>query len=297
MPYLRRPRSRRLVETLDVFGDLLPLQHAERLDDLEGDAAGDAGDVFGGGKREQRTEQPLDMVLEPEIEPRLHRVARRAGELLVGDHAKPRPQHVVAGDQLADRRADPAHRAVGRRARTRAPAPACSLVARASISPASAVRAAACNAFASEPAADASATNVKPSRRPISCPSTTTSPVFLISVSNVVFSRSRRINTLVRRSTNRSVRRSCIASESLSSTPRATACQCSGIGKPVRTVRHEGPGPHMRDPVRERVDIAIGPVGLRHLGGEPVGGDFTLPHQESIEGHDSSACVAGAILR
>ena len=63
-----------------------------------------------------------------------------------------------------------------------------------------------------------------------------------------------------------------------------------GIGKPVRTVRHEGPGPHMRDPVRQRVDIAVGPVGLRHLGGKPIGGDFTLPHQESIEG-DDQFCV------
>ena len=58
-------------------------------------------------------EQPLDVVLEPEIEPRLHRLARGAGELLVGDDAHARPQHVVAGDQLADRRAGPAHRAVG----------------------------------------------------------------------------------------------------------------------------------------------------------------------------------------
>ena len=102
------------------------------------------------------------------------------------------------------------------------------LVARVSISPASALRAAACKAFASEPAADASGANVKPSSRPMTWPSITTSPVFLISVSNVVFSRSRRINTLVRRSTKRSASRSCKASESLSSTLRVTACQCSG---------------------------------------------------------------------
>ena len=87
----------------------------------------------------------------------------------------------------------------------------------------------------------------------------------VISVSNIVFSRSRRINTLVRRSTKRSVRRSCSASDSLSSTPRATALPMLGIGEPVRTVRHEGPGPDVRDPVRERIDIAIGAVGLRDL--------------------------------
>ena len=37
-------------------------------------------------------------------------------------------------------------------------------------------------------------------------PSTRTSPVLLISVSSIVFSLSRRISTLVRRSTNRSVK-------------------------------------------------------------------------------------------
>ena len=42
------------------------------------------------------------------------------------------------------------------------------LVARASISPASAERAAPCKVLASEPAADASATNVNPSSRPMS---------------------------------------------------------------------------------------------------------------------------------
>jgi hypothetical protein len=110
---LAQARSRRLVEALHLFGDLLPLEHAERLDDLEGDAAGDAGDVLGGGERKQRAEQPLDVGLEPEVEPRLHRVARRAAEQLVGDHAQPRTQYVIARAQLADRRADPAHGAVG----------------------------------------------------------------------------------------------------------------------------------------------------------------------------------------
>jgi hypothetical protein len=40
----------------------------------------------------------------------------------------------------------------------------------------------------------------------------------------------------------------------------------------------------MRDPVRERIDVAVGPVGLRDLSGKPVVGNSTLLHQESIEG-------------
>ena len=163
-------------------------------------------------------EQLLDMRLEPEIEPRLHRLARRAGEMLVGDDAHARPQHVVAGDELADRRRRSSAPRRRRRS-TNCSSGACdSLVARASISPASAFCAAACSALASEPPADASGAKMKPSSRPIAWPSTTTSPVLLISVSSIVFSRSRRISTLVRRSTKRSVSRSCSASDSLSST-------------------------------------------------------------------------------
>ena len=100
--------------------------------------------------------------------------------------------------------------------------------ARASISPASAFSAVACSALASEPASAASGAKVNPSRRPITWPSTITSPVLPISVFNIVFSRSRRINTLVRRSTKRSVSRSCSASDNLFSTSRVMPCQCSG---------------------------------------------------------------------
>ena len=78
------------------------------------------------------------------------------------------------------------------------------------------------------PAEALSAANWKPASRPIGWPSTTTSPDFVISVSSIVFSRSRRINTLVRRSTKRSARRSCSASDKRSSTPRVMPCQCSG---------------------------------------------------------------------
>ena len=114
-------------------------------------------------------------------------------------------------------------------------------------------------------------------------PSTTTSPVLLISVSSIVFSRSRRISTLVRRSTNRSVSRSCSASDSLSSTARVTPCQCSGSASQsgrlaakvqVRIWAMRFDSVSMSPSVRSAcVDLA----------GEPVGRDRTLPHQESVE--------------
>ena len=37
------------------------------------------------------------------------------------------------------------------------------------------------------------------------------------------------------------------------------------IGEPIRAVGNESPGPDMRDPVGEGVDVAVGPVGLSHL--------------------------------
>ena len=113
-PVFAQVGARRLIETFDILGNFLPLQHADRLDQLVGDAARNAGDVLGSSEREQRREQPLDVVDEPEIKPRLYRFARCTGELLVGDDAEPRAEHVLAGDQLADRRTGPAHRAVGR---------------------------------------------------------------------------------------------------------------------------------------------------------------------------------------
>ena len=53
------------------------------------------------------------MRLQPQIEPRLHGLARRAGEPVVGDDADARMQRVVGRDKLCDRVAGPADGAVG----------------------------------------------------------------------------------------------------------------------------------------------------------------------------------------
>ena len=62
---------------------------------------------------EQRPEQLFDMRLQPQIEPRLHGLARRAGEAIVGNDAQSRMQRVVGGDELCHRIAGPADGAVG----------------------------------------------------------------------------------------------------------------------------------------------------------------------------------------
>src|SRR5713101_5065265 len=85
-------RARGLIEALHLLGDLLPLQHPERFDELEGDATRKAGNVLGLAERDQWPQQFLDMGLQPEREPRLDAIARRARQLLVGEDAKARLQ-------------------------------------------------------------------------------------------------------------------------------------------------------------------------------------------------------------
>ena len=52
----------------------------------------------------------------------------------------------------------------------------------------------------------------------------------------------------------------------------------------------------MRDPVGEGVDVAVGPVGLRHLLSEPIDRDITFPLQETIEGHHQFGMGSGRDL-
>ena len=107
-------RARGLVEILHLGRDLRTLEHAERFDQLECDAAADAGDVLGLRQTEQRAEQFFNMRLQPEIEPRLHGFARSTSEAVVGDDAEARMQRVFGGDEFCHRIAGPADGAVGR---------------------------------------------------------------------------------------------------------------------------------------------------------------------------------------
>ena len=104
--------ARRLIEILHLGGDLRTLQHAEGFDQLKGDAARDAGDVLGLGEAEQRSQQLLDMRLQPQLEPRLHGFARRPAQTLVGNDAQPRMQRIICGHQSRHRVAGPADGAV-----------------------------------------------------------------------------------------------------------------------------------------------------------------------------------------
>ena len=211
-----RPSWSRLRTSLQ---DLGALEHAERLGDLEGDAAGEAGQL--GDVLELHAAGPSRRTmwaLSQARQPRLDLVARGPGELLVGEDAEARLEDLVARLELGDRLAHPADRAVVATGRGVVSAAAEKRSARASISPASALPAALRSVFASAGPPAGSGTKWKPCRWPTCWPSTVTSPVAVISASSIAFSLKRRISTLVRRSTKRWASRSCSASDSLSST-------------------------------------------------------------------------------
>ena len=54
-----------------------------------------------------------------------------------------------------------------------------------------------------------------------------------------------------------------------------------GIGQPIRPIGDKGPGADLRDPARQRVDIAIGAIGLIDLGRKPGVGNAAVLHQKT----------------
>ena len=70
-------------------------------------------DLVGALQVDQRLQQRFDLEVHEALGARRDLVARRAGQLLVGEQDDARPQRILGRDQRADRRADPAQDAVG----------------------------------------------------------------------------------------------------------------------------------------------------------------------------------------
>ena len=273
----------RLVQAFDLFRHLVPLEHAERLDQLERYAACNAGHVLGSDEGIERAEQLLHMRLDPEVEARLHRIARSTGKLLVGRDPHARAQHILAGDDPADRVTRPADAAIGREhelfvGRLREP------------------RGAGVD-FARERATRGSMQRLclRSGSRGISGKAKAFKPPddmalhhdlagFLdLGFEHRVFSQSphQHAGTAIDEPLGETLVQG-IGKLVLDGT--RYRLPVLGIGQPVRSVGSESPGPDMGDPRRKSIDPAIGMVGLRHLLGEPVDRNSTLPHQKSIEG-------------
>ena len=59
------------------------------------------------------------------------------------------------------------------------------------------------------------------------------------------------------------------------------------IIEPRCAVGDEGPGANLREPIGQRVEVAVGAVGEGHLAGEPIGGNPAgVAHHEAIERAD-----------
>ena len=235
------------------------------------------------------------MGLEPEIEPRLHQFARRPGQLLVGDDAHARTQHVVAGDQLADHVAGPAQRAVvcqhdlivrglrqfgGARFDLAGERLLRGAVERLgfgaggrgigreheSVEPADHMALDGHFASFSDFGFQHRVLSQPPHQHAGAAVHEAFGQTFVQRIGQLVFDRAGDALPMLR------------------------------IGEPIGAVGDESPGPDMRDPVGEGVDVAVGAVGLRHLLGEPIDRDVTLSHQESIEGHHQFGMGGGRDL-
>ena len=86
-PYLRKPRAGGLVERLDLAGDSVAAQHAERLDHAEGEAAGEAGEVRRFAQRDERREPAVELGGKPSLDAAQHLLALGRPEMLIGKAA------------------------------------------------------------------------------------------------------------------------------------------------------------------------------------------------------------------
>ena len=91
-----------LVEGLDLVGDLGARQHAERLDQAEGDAAGHAGQRLVVAERDQRREVQRDPAVDPVAEAGADLLGDLGCCVLVDEGLDLRAERIGAGDELAD---------------------------------------------------------------------------------------------------------------------------------------------------------------------------------------------------
>ena len=273
-----------LVEGAHLLHHLGALQHAERLHHLIADALGQTREVGGGLDLHQGAKQAHHVGLQPGDEAGLDLVASGARELLVGEQAHMRLEQLVAGRQLGDRVAGPADDPVvaqheggvgGRREPLGAglDLAAQRLFGRAAqglglMSFRTGVR----NELEAMQVADMLALdgNVPAGGD--------------LSFQHRILSQAPHqdagapIDETAREAFVQGVGQPVLY-------PTRLALPMHRIDEPIRPVRHEGPGPPLRDALGERVDVAVGAVDHRDVLGEPIVGNAPrhAPHQEAEE--------------
>ena len=86
--------ARRLLQAFHFVGDFLPIENAELLDKLKRNTARNPGDIFSRQQFQQRPKQFREMGFD-NAQPRIDRIARRAGQMFVGEHPHARPQNLA----------------------------------------------------------------------------------------------------------------------------------------------------------------------------------------------------------
>ncbi len=65
-----------------------------------------------------------------------------------------------------------------------------------------------------------------------------------------------------------------------------------GIVQPLGAMGHECPGANLGEPVRQRIEVAVGAVGLGDLIGEPILRNLALlAHDEAVERGDELGMI------
>ncbi|GJE41472.1 hypothetical protein AEGHOMDF_0638 [Methylobacterium soli] len=273
-----------LVEAAHLVRHLGALEDAERLDDLVADALGEPGEVGGGLDLHQRPEEAHHVGLEPGVEAPLDLLAGRAGQALVGDQAQARLEQLVAGYELGHRITRPADDALvaedergigggGEPVGARLDLPGQRLLG-----------------------GTAQRLGLVPLRARVGHELETVEVADMLPLDGHVPAggdlgfQHRILSQAPHQDAGAPVDET--AREAFVQGvgqpvlyPTSLALPMFRVEKPVRTIRHEGPGPSLRNALGKRVDVTIRAVDHRHVLGKPVVRDPPrhAPHQESIE--------------
>ncbi len=107
-------RAALLIERLHLLGDVATEEHAEILDDLEGETLGETLEILGARNVVQRLQHRADVMVHETLDPRQHVFAGIGLELLVGKQDDAGTHDVVARREPRDRIAEPTDETVRR---------------------------------------------------------------------------------------------------------------------------------------------------------------------------------------
>ena len=285
-----QPGAHGLVQLADVLGNLRALQNAERFDETERDAAGKTLEALAGFQVAQRLQHGVDMGAQPQDEARLDLFAVGGIEAVLAQNDETRGQHRLARDHAADDLALPAQSAIGGKGEvlvcgTRKPVGALGELTRQGLL-----------------GSRTQGLDVRAIGRGVRCKAEALQLSDMLSFDKHVPCRCNfRFKHRVLSQPSHQYARppvdealgepvvQCVGQTVFYAARHALPM--GGIRKPVTTVGDEGPGADMCNAVRQRIDVAVDPVGEGDLAGKPVVGNDPVAGQMGIEPGDQVGMV------